>query len=167
MTESIETSELSLRVSAIKSKFDVFEKSAIEFDQGNGLVKMWMGLKDDLEPAIKRAKEASFKHDTALVLQFADAFMSDNSDRKIIDTFLDLFGASSTIRDNRGDIHKVPASSATFRTILNNSDLSTDNTRITLDTDIKGVRILADGSAITDFDKSSRSFRPMLLVDLE
>lgn len=154
--------ELTQRLSSVESRLSTFEKSAIDFDSTNGLVKYWMDLRMDLIPAIERAKS---KGETeAKVIQFADAFINIDSERKIADTFFDLFGAKTQLTKGEGAGMEVRVSSSTFRTVLNGSEVDVDGS-IVFDTDIDGVRMKVDGSAVTSFDNSpSKSVRPILLV---
>lgn len=155
------------RVAEIESRLDAFQGSQKIPAESAGLTALWMGLKSDLKPAMAREKGGGFDHDHALVLQFADAFMSDKNDAIVVDEFFAKFGSKVEIDDGRGNKIDVPVTTRNFRAILNSgsTDVSVKDGTIIIPTDIQGVYVKADGSAVTDFDKSSsRSIRPMLLV---
>lgn len=167
MEYSVSPETAEQRALEVDGRLEFFNSSLKNSPESAGLVALWMGLKSDLWSAIEREKEHGFDHGDALVLQFADAFMNNEDDVKVIDSFFASFGSSVEIDDGRGNKVDVPVTTRNFRAILNSSssDISLSDGSMVLPTSIKGVSIKVDGSAVTSFDTSpTRSIRPMLLV---
>lgn len=143
------------------------------------------GLAEDLGPAIKRARQHGDKE--AFVIQFADALLHDPSDADFTTAFLQSFGAHATLGETREATH---ATAENISQIAKRRDLSRFQLSspggigynslpegsmlvlgsdgrvrdLVLETKIDGVRLVMDGTAVTNPDDSFSWLRVMLLV---
>ena len=142
------------------------------------LKELWLDeLEGDLGKAISRAREKGLKY--AMVIQYGDAFLHSAQDETFADKFLQQFGAVVDMGDfmikvrsrTLPQIMSLDGVSRVGRDDLETADEGSlfleDGDRITYlvcGTQIDGVRLMMDGSAITALGSSFRSLRPMLVV---
>ncbi len=152
------------------------------------LNKFWI---DELKKSFDTAIQVSgkYKKRTALVMQFADAYLHSPSDAEFASVFFEAFGAHANIEEKR-----IETDATSVTEIANDKSLATyylkedkylggvldrlpqgslmiydsrgEKKDLIIETNIDGVRIIMDGSSITNPESSFKTLRPMLIVDL-